>query len=151
VLPGADIVVVVIGANDATHRTPPRSFRADLRSVLAMIRDAAPDAELVLAGIPRFRGVLPEVNVLIWIAEQYARVLRGVGRAEAMRAGIRYADLARDVPPRVSDIDAVLSVDRFHPSAAGYRLCADVIAEALDRPKAAARPLTLRTNLLAES
>jgi lysophospholipase L1-like esterase len=135
VLPRADIVAVVIGANDATRRTPPRAFRADLRAVLTMIQDAAPDAEVVLAGIPRFRGVLPEVNVLIWIAEQYARVLRGVGRAEALRAGVRYADLARDVPPRVSDIDAVLSVDRFHPSVAGYRLWADVIAEALDRPR----------------
>jgi lysophospholipase L1-like esterase len=151
VLPGADVVAVVIGANDATHRTPPRSFRADLRWVLATIRDTAPSAELVLAGIPRFRGVLPQISVLVWIADQYARVLRGIGREEATRAGVRYADLARDVPPRVADIDDVLSVDRFHPSVAGYRLWADVIAEALEREGATAAPLTVGTSPLAQS
>jgi lysophospholipase L1-like esterase len=151
VLPGADIVAVVIGANDATHRTPPRAFRVDLRWVLATIRDAAPRAEVVLAGVPRFRGVLPQVNVLVWLADQYARVLRGIGRAEAMRAGVRYADLARDVPPRVANIDEVLAVDRFHPSAAGYRLWADVIAESIEREETAAGPLTIGTSPLAQS
>lgn len=134
VLPGADVVVIVIGANDATHRTAPRAFRADLRRVLTTIRDAAPRADVVLAGIPRFRGALPEVSVLMWLADQYARVLRGIGRAEALAAGARFADLERDVPPRVGDIGEILSVDRFHPSLAGYRLWADVIAEALDQP-----------------
>jgi lysophospholipase L1-like esterase len=151
VLPGADVVVVVIGANDATHRTAPRAYRADLRWVLDTIRDAAPSAELVLAGIPRFRGVLPQINVLIWVTDQYARVLRGIGRAEAARAGVRYADLARDVPPRVVRIDDVLSVDRFHPSAAGYRLWADVIVEALESERAAVPTLTVGTSPVAQA
>jgi lysophospholipase L1-like esterase len=151
VLPNADIVAVVIGANDATHRTPPRSFRSDLRRVLETIHSSAPAAELVLAGIPHFRGVLPQVNVLVWLAEQYARVLRGIGRDEAMRAGVRYADLARDVPPRVTDIDDVFSIDRFHPSAAGYRLWADVIAESLERGAARAASLTVGTSPLVQS
>jgi lysophospholipase L1-like esterase len=151
VLPGADIVAVVIGANDATHRTPPRAFRTDLAWVLATIRSAAPAADVVLAGIPRFRGALPQVGVLVWLADQYARVLRGIGRAEAERAGARYADLARDVPPRVANIDEILSVDRFHPSAAGYRLWADVIAEALEQPPPALSALTPGTTPLPQS
>lgn len=151
VLPGADMVAVVIGSNDATHRTPPRAFRVDLRWVLSTIREAAPHAEVLLAGIPRFRGALPQVNVLVWLADQYARVLRGIGRAEAVRAGARYADLARDVPPRVARIEDVLSVDRFHPSAAGYRVWADVIAESMERDATAGRPLTVGTSPLAQS
>lgn len=151
VLPGADIVAVVIGANDATHRTPPRAFRADLRWVLATIRDVAPSADLVLAGVPRFRGALPQVNVLIWLADQYARVLRGIGRAEATRAGVRYADLARDVPTRVASIDELFASDRFHPSVAGYRLWADVIVESIEREEAVAGPLTVGTSPLAQS
>jgi lysophospholipase L1-like esterase len=151
VLPAADVVVVVIGANDAAHRTAPGSFRADLRNVLATIRSTAPDAELVLAGIPHFRGAIPDVGVLVWIADQYARVLRGIGRREAEAAGAHYADLERDVPPRVDDIDDVLSVDRFHPSLAGYRLWADVITESLATLPPAGPPVPLRTSPLADT
>ena len=156
VLPGADVVVVAIGANDAIRRTAPRAFRADLRTVLATIRDAAPHAELVLAGIPRFRGALPEVGVLVWIADQYARVLRGIGRAEAAAAGARHADLEREVPPRIGDVADVgdlLSTDRFHPSLAGYRLWADVITESLEPPSGSSTPpvVPVGTTPLAQS
>jgi lysophospholipase L1-like esterase len=130
-LPGADVVAVVIGANDATHQTPPGRFRADLRSVLGTIRTAAPDARVVLAGIPAFRGALRGVEPLIFIADQYARLLRPIGRAEAARAGVAYADLARHVPRLIRGRSDVLSRDRFHPSLVGYTAWADVIFDAL--------------------
>lgn len=130
-LPGADVVAVVIGANDATHNTPPRRFRADLRTTLEGIRAAAPDARVVLAGIPAFRGALRGVEPLIFLADQYARLLRPISRAEAGRVGAAYADLAEKVPPRLAGRTDALSVDQFHPSAVGYGAWAEVIAEAL--------------------
>lgn len=139
-LSGADIVVVVIGANDATHRTPPWRYRADLRSVLSGIREAAPGADVVLAGIPTFRGALRSAEPLIFLTDQYARVLRPISRAEAVHAGTAFADLARDVPPRLGRRPDALSGDRFHPSAIGYAAWAEVIAEALLAPREAAAP-----------
>src|SRR6188472_341332 len=130
-LPGADAVAIVIGSNDATHNTPPGRFRTDLRSTLETVRTAAPGARVVLAGIPRFRGALRAIEPLIFLADQYARLLRPIGRAEAERAGVAYADLASEVPQRIRGRTDVLSSDQFHPSAAGYAAWADVIAEAL--------------------
>jgi lysophospholipase L1-like esterase len=130
-LGGADIVALVIGANDATHNTPPGRFRADLRAVLDGVRSAAPNARVVLAGIPVFRGALPAVEPLIFLADQYARLLRPISRAEAERAGVAYADLAREVPPRIQGRVDFLSSDRFHPSVVGYATWADVMVEAL--------------------
>ncbi len=130
-LPGADIVAVVIGANDATHNTPRRRFRAELRQVLTAVRDANPDAEVVLAGIPAFRGALRAIEPLIFLADQYARLLRPVSREEAQRIGAAYADLAREVPKRIDPATPFLAEDQFHPSAAGYAIWADVIFEAL--------------------
>ena len=130
-LAGADIVAVVIGSNDATHRTAPGRFRAELRTVLDGVRDVAPSARVVLAGIPAFRGALRAIEPLIFLADQYARLLRPVSRSEAERAGAAYADLARDVPPRIRGRADVLSRDRFHPSAVGYAAWAEVIADAL--------------------
>jgi lysophospholipase L1-like esterase len=130
-LPKADVVAVVIGANDATHRTPPARYRANLRATLEGIRAAAPRARVVLAGIPAFRGALRAIEPLIFIVDQYARLLRPISRAEALRAGVAYADLAREAPSRLRGQTGVLSSDRFHLSVIGYSAWADVIFEAV--------------------
>jgi lysophospholipase L1-like esterase len=139
-LPGANVVAIVIGANDATHNTPPGRFRADLRTTLQGIRAAAPRARVVLAGIPAFRGALPKVQPLIFLADQYARLLRPISRSEALRAGVAYADLASQVPPRLRGRTDVLSSDQFHPSVVGYSAWAEVIAEALSDHESASEP-----------
>jgi lysophospholipase L1-like esterase len=138
-LAAADVVAVVIGSNDATHNTPPGRYRTDLRSVLEGIRSVAPRARIVLAGIPAFRGALRGMEPLIFLADQYARLLRPISRSEAARAGVAYADLAGEVPARIRGRTDVLSRDQFHPSAVGYAAWADVIADALLREPAASR------------
>jgi lysophospholipase L1-like esterase len=130
-LPRADIVALVIGSNDATHHTKPNRYRADLRRALETVRESAPEARVVLAGIPAFRGALRAIEPLISLADLYARPLRRISRAEAARAGVAYADLARHVPPRIDRTTEFLSSDQFHPSAVGYAIWADVIFEAL--------------------
>jgi lysophospholipase L1-like esterase len=141
-LPDADVVAIVVGANDATHNTPPRRFRAELREALRTIREAAPGARVVLAGIPAFRGALRGIEPLIFLADQYARLLRPIGRSEAARAGVAYADLARDLPPLLRGRRDVLSSDRFHPSPVGYAAWADVIFGALQEGgEETARPI----------
>jgi lysophospholipase L1-like esterase len=139
-LPGADIVALVIGSNDATHHTKPGRYRADLRRALEIVRESAPHARVVLAGIPAFRGALRAIEPLISLADMYARLLRPISRAEAARAGVAYADLARHVPPRIDRTTEFLSSDRFHPSAVGYAIWADVIFEALIDDALAAPP-----------
>lgn len=139
-LRAADLVAVVVGANDATHRTRPTRFRRDLRVALDRIGDAAPRAEVVVAGVPRLRGALPHLEPLISLAHAYGAPLRRIQRQEAERAGAAYADLARDVLPRLRgriDPAIAMSADGFHPGAQVYAAWAEVIAEALQRPPAA--------------
>jgi len=130
-LPEADVVAVVIGSNDATHNTPPRRYRDDLRATLETVRARAPRARIVLAGIPAFRGALRGIEPLIFLADQYARILRPISRAEAARVDAAYADLEAEVPPLIQGRADVLSVDNFHPSVVGYGAWAEVIFRAL--------------------
>jgi lysophospholipase L1-like esterase len=127
----AEIVAIVIGANDATHNTPPGRFRADLRTTLEEVRRQAPTARMVLAGIPAFRGALPALEPLIFLADQYARLLRPISRAEAARVGAAFADLHSGVPRLIGGREDALSSDRFHPSVIGYDAWAEVMFQAL--------------------
>lgn len=140
-LAGSDVVVLVAGANDATHRTRPGDFAQDLRTVLAGIRAAAPEAAIVVAGVPRFRGALREFFPLMLLADLIAVPLRRVQRREAARVGAGYADLSGDVPRllrgRVAPAD-VLSDDEFHPGEEAYQAWAEVIAGAIPPVQAAA-------------
>lgn len=133
-LGGSDVVVLVAGANDATHRTRPREFARYLRAVLAGTRAAAPAAAIVVAGVPRFRGALREFFPLMLLADLIAVPLRLIQRREAARVGAGYADLAGDVPRllrgRVAPSD-VLSHDEFHPGEEAYQAWAEVIAGAI--------------------
>ena len=147
-LPRVDVIAVVIGSNDATHNTPRRRFRAELRELLSGVREANPDAAVVLAGIPAFRGALRAVEPLIFLADQYARLLRPVSREEAGRIRAAYADLAREVPKRIDPATPFLSEDQFHPSAVGYAIWADVIFDALVATPSSVEP-TVETSLQA--
>lgn len=130
-LPDADVVAIVIGSNDATHRTPPGRYRDSLRETFEAVRASAPGARLVLCGIPRFRGVLRAFEPLIFLADQYARFLRPISRAEAVRAGAAYADIHARVPPLIAGRRDVLSSDQFHPSTVLYDAWARVMFESL--------------------
>lgn len=132
-LPDADIVAIVIGSNDATHQTPPAMYRRSLRETLEAVRELAPRARIVLCGIPRFHGVLRAFEPLIFLADQYARILRPISRAEAERAGASYADIHARVPGLIAGRRDVLASDGFHPSAVLYDAWAQVMFEALEQ------------------
>lgn len=131
-LPQADIVAVSIGANDVIRGTSPRAFRRAMRELLAMIRESAPSAEMLVVGIPRFRGALPRYEPLIMLGDLLGSILRRIQRAETVAAGATYADLARDVSGRLDPRTATLASDAFHPGPEIYRVWAEVSADALE-------------------
>ena len=130
-LADADVVAVVVGSNDATHRTPPARYRESLRATLEAIGERAPRARIVLCGIPRFRGALRGFEPLIFLADQYARILRPISRVEAERVGAAYADINAHVPPLIHGRRDVLASDGFHPSPVLYDAWSLVMCEAL--------------------
>lgn len=125
---GFDVLVLVIGSNDATHATP----WAELgRGTAEMLRTALGAAtHVVLAGTPRFVGaeVIPEP--LRTMVDRYAGVLRGEQRVAAeAAAGVRFVDIAADASPRFEGRPEAFSADGFHPSPVGYGFWADAISD----------------------
>lgn len=111
-----DVFVLALGANDGLRGIDPESMRGNLEGILDHVREAAPGARVVVAGMEalpnmgadyadRFRSVFPEV------AEQYDAafvpfLLDGV-------AGI----------PRLNQADGV------HPTPEGQRIIARTVGE----------------------
>ena len=138
-LPDADIVVVSIGANDVIRATSPHAFRRAMRELLAAIREAAPEAEVLVIGIPRFRGALPGLEPLIMLGDLLGDVLRRIQRTEAVGAGATYVDMAHELRGRLDPRIASLASDAFHPGPEIYRAWAEVSAEALAAARGAMR------------
>lgn len=125
-----DAMVLVVGANDATHATPWRRFRGELEALLAAAVSRAP--VVVLAGTPRFHRnpIIPEP--LRTFVDRYSSLLRGEQRAAARGVGgVRFVDLAADASPRFLGVPEATSEDGFHPSPIGYGFWADALAPAV--------------------
>ncbi len=127
---GVDAIVLVVGANDATHATPWPRFRQELDALLAAAASRAP--VIVLAGTPRFHRnpVIPEP--LRTFVDRYSGLLRGQQRAAVSATGAaQFVDLAAEASPRFLGVPEATSVDGFHPSPIGYGFWADALAPAV--------------------
>lgn len=124
-----DVVVMLIGANDATHLSTGRRMTAPLREAIARIR---------AAGIPVVLGTCPDLGgtraFLRPLRDVHAAVGRRVAANQARAgtgAGAAVVDLAALTGPAFRADPSTLSSDRFHPSARGYALWADALLPAV--------------------
>ncbi len=121
----ADLAVVIVGANDITHRTPqPEAVR---HLVLAVHRLQAVGTQVVVATCPDIGSIPSLAEPLRSLARLRGRRLAR-GQAEAVRrAGAQVAALG-ELGPSFLRAPDMFGPDRFHPSAAGYRLAAELVA-----------------------
>jgi lysophospholipase L1-like esterase len=122
---GADLALIVIGANDLTRLTPPTVGAR-------LLHDAV--AELTRAGARTVAVTAPDLGVLARVPPAFRDVVSHASRLYAQAqanavttAGGTVAHVGPEVLARFATDDRLFSADRFHPSAAGYA----VIAESL--------------------
>lgn len=126
----ADAAVVVVGGNDVTHRIPASRSAEQLEKIVRTLR---------ADGIPVVVGTCPDLGTLRAIPQPLralaARSSRQLAAAQATavhRAGGRVVALSRAVGPVFAERpDEMFSVDRFHPSALGYRRTAEALLPAV--------------------
>jgi len=122
-----DLALIVVGANDVTHRVTPA---ASVRMLAAAVRRLrAADVEVVVGTCPDLGTVQPIPHPLKWVARQWSRSLAAAQTVATVEAGGRSVALA-DVLG--SDFqrhpETYFGPDQFHPSATGYRALAQAMA-----------------------
>lgn len=128
----ADLVVLSVGVNDLLRRRPLDAWAADMTELIAALQDTCPHASVIVAGLPPVRRFPAIPQPLRFALGARARAMDDVLRQVASRHGACHAPLdecfARD--------PSVFASDRVHPSSAGYRTWAGLLAQAAAIDKA---------------
>jgi lysophospholipase L1-like esterase len=114
-----DVALVIIGANDVTHRTlPSESVRLLVRGV-RRIRDTG--CEVVVGTCPDLGTVEPLAFPLRQLARRWCQRLAAAQTIAVVEAGGRTVSLGSLLGPEFAAAPRELfGPDRFHPSATGY-------------------------------
>lgn len=127
-----DLVLLAVGANDATHFTPGSQIEMRLTAVLVGLAAARPGVRIVQTGSPDVGTARRFAQPLRWLAGvqtgRVNRVLAAVGR----RHGVGWAPIARATGPLFARDAGLFAPDRFHPNARGYATWLPVLDTALD-------------------
>jgi lysophospholipase L1-like esterase len=120
-----DIAVIVIGANDVTHRVPIASSARDLGRAVAALRKAG--AEVVVGTCPDLGSVKPVMQPLRTVAAHWSRRLAAAQTVATVDEGGVAVSLGNLLAKAFSEHPHLWSADRFHPSPDGYRRIVDAM------------------------
>lgn len=126
----ADIAVIVVGGNDVTHMVSPSAAAEQLEQAILRLQRL---------GTPVVVGTCPDLGTLQPVPQPLRAILSRMSRRLALeqmkvawRTGAVPVDLRRAVGPTFHEQpDEMFSLDRFHPSAAGYRRTAEALLPAV--------------------
>lgn len=125
------LALVVIGANDLTHREPAAGAARLLAAAVRQLRQAG--AEVVVAPAPDL-GAVPHVPPSLRAAvRQASEDLRRRQVAAVHAEGGHVADADGQTSAAFAADPSMFSPDRFHPSSAGYAVIADSLLRTLAR------------------
>ena len=120
-----DIAVIVIGANDVTHRIKPKDA---VRHLAAAVQDLrAMGAEVVVGTCPDLGTIRPIGQPLRTLVRRMSRNLAAAQTIAVVEAGGRTVSLGDMLGPLFASRDDLFSDDKFHPSAEGYAEAADAL------------------------
>jgi lysophospholipase L1-like esterase len=118
-----DICVIMIGANDVTHRMPPTSSVRHLASAVRRLRTAG--AEVVVGTCPDLGTIEPVQQPLRWLARRASRQLAAAQTIGTVQQGGRTVSLGDLLGPEfAANPRELFGPDNYHPSAEGYATAA---------------------------
>ncbi len=128
-----NVVLIAVGANDATAFTGGKSEEQSLQALIDGLRKTNPDVKIVVTGCPAM-GSVPRFPA--FGARQLAglreRQINRVYQRIIAKNGLTLAPVALKTGAAFAADPTLFAADKFHPSARGYALWTPVINSALD-------------------
>ena len=124
------LAAIMIGANDVTHRKPPREAARMLGEAVARLR--AVGCEVVVGTCPDLGTIRPVQPPLRWLARRWSRQLALLqGQAVTAAGGSSVPVGALLGPEFAEQAELMFGPDRFHPSVEGYRAAVSALLPSL--------------------
>ena len=121
-----DVAVIVVGGNDVTHRVPVADSVRQLVACIDGLQELG--CAVVVGTCPDLGALRPVPQPLRALGSRASRQLANAQRDAALQRGARAVSLAHVVGPFfITNPDEMFSLDRFHPSAHGYKRTAKAI------------------------
>ncbi|WP_137994649.1 SGNH/GDSL hydrolase family protein [Streptomyces vilmorinianum] len=118
-----DVCVIMIGANDVTHRMPPTESVRHLAAAVRRLRTAG--AEVVVGTCPDLGTIEPVYQPLRWLARRVSRQLAAAQTIVVVEQGGRTVSLGDLLGPEfAANPREMFGADNYHPSAEGYATAA---------------------------
>jgi len=115
-----DVAVVIVGGNDVTHRVPVADSVRHLEECVRALQERG--AAVVVGTCPDLGALRPVPQPLRALGSRASRQLAAAQRDAVLALGARVVSLADVVGPFfITNPDEMFSLDRFHPSSAGYK------------------------------
>lgn len=125
-----DVCVIMIGANDVTHRMPPTQSVRYLSAAVRRLRTAG--AEVVVGTCPDLGTIEPVYQPLRWLARRVSRQLAAAQTIGAVEQGGRTVSLGDLLGPEfAANPRELFGPDNYHPSAEGYATAAMAVLPTL--------------------
>ncbi len=121
-----DVAVILIGANDVTHKTLPAESVRHLSEGVRRLREAG--VEVVVGTCPDLGTVQPIAPPLKQVARAWSRRLAAAQTIAVIKEGGRTVSLGSILGPEFDAAPALLfGPDQFHPSAEGYSALSNLL------------------------
>ena len=118
-VPAPDVAVILVGANDVTHRIDKSVAVRHLGMAVQRLR--AVGAEVVVGTCPDLGAIEPVPQPLRLLARRWSRDLAAAQTVAVVEAGGRAVSVGDMLSDAFSaEPHVMFSADRFHPSPAGY-------------------------------
>ncbi|MCS0637881.1 SGNH/GDSL hydrolase family protein [Streptomyces sp. LP05-1] len=125
-----DVCVIMIGANDVTHRMPATESVRCLATAVRRLRTAG--AEVVVGTCPDLGTIEPVYQPLRWLARRASRQLAAAQTIVVVEQGGRTVSLGDLLGPEfAANPREMFGVDNYHPSAEGYATAAMAVLPTL--------------------
>ncbi|MGZ6864255.1 MAG: SGNH/GDSL hydrolase family protein [Blastococcus sp.] len=124
-----DLAVIMVGANDVTHRVLPGDAARDLGRAVRTLRAAG--AVVVVGTCPDLGTVKPLLEPLRTVAAFWSRRMAAAQAVAVVENDGIAVSLGTLLAQEFSQHPHLWSADRFHPSPQGYRRVADALLPSL--------------------
>jgi lysophospholipase L1-like esterase len=120
-----DVAVILIGANDVTHRIDKSTAIRHLEQAVSALR--ATGCEVIVGTCPDLGTIEPVAQPLRLLARRWSRDLAAAQTVAVVGAGGRTVSLGDLLGPQFATSREMFSHDGFHPSPAGYARVASAL------------------------